>query len=199
VTLNGQVFPLPRQNIMSYYSNAGVDRTDLTPQQSQLMRWVLGLRLSNGMAMPTNLNVPGAIEFESLPIKVKLGLTPGVQGMAPFGDVPRWSGDKQVFASGALNSEIGFALKAPAAGRYQLDLYATLAPDYGQLQTLIDGQTLGAPVDLYGLLVVPTGRRTIGVTTLTAGSHILSFRVVGHNAAAQGYALGLDALTLTAQ
>jgi hypothetical protein len=199
VTLNGQVFPLPRQNIMSYYSNAGVDRTDLTPQQSNLMRWVLGLRAPNGMATPTNLNVPGAVEFESLPITTKVDLAPTVQDMSPFGDAPRWSGDKQVFASAQPNSLIGFALSVPAAGKYQLDLYATRAPDYGTIQTLIDGQPLGAPLDLYGPLVLPTGRSAIGAIRLSAGNHTFNFRVVGKNAASQGYALGLDALTLMAQ
>ena len=35
VTLNGQVFPLPRKNIMSYYSNGrNIDRTELTPNKA---------------------------------------------------------------------------------------------------------------------------------------------------------------------
>ncbi len=199
VTLNGRVFPLPRLNIMSYYSNAGVDRTDLTPQQSNILRWVLGLRAKNGMATPTNRNAPGAVEFESLPIKVKVGVAPSVQDMSAFGDAPRWSGDKQVFASGQPGGVIGFPVSAPAAGTYQLDLYATLAPDFGTLQTLVDGHPLGAPIDLYAPLVLPSGRIPIGTPDLAAGPHTLSFRITGKNAAAAGYSLGLDAFTLTPQ
>ena len=196
VTLNGQVFPLPRQNIMSYYSNAGVDRTDLTPQQSQIMRWILGLRTKNNMATPTNLNIPGAVEFENLPIAVHTGLAPGVQDMSNFGDVPRWSGDQQVFASGQTGSVLGFSLAVPATGQHPLNLYATLAPDFGIIQPLVDGQPVGEPIDLYAPLVLPSGRIALGLIHLTAGTHTLSFRVVGKNAASSGYSLGLDALTM---
>lgn len=199
VTLNGQVFPLPRLNIMSYYSNAGVDRTDLTPQQSNIVRWVLGLRAKNGMGTPTNINVPGAVEFKTLPIKVKVGLTPGVQDMSGFGDAPRWSGDSQVFASGQPGSVIGFSVSVPAAGMYQLDLYATLAPDFGTLQTLVDSNPLGAPIDLYAPIILPSGRIPIGMQELATGAHTLSFHIVDKNAASNGYSLGLNSFVLTAQ
>ena len=199
VTLNGQVFPLPRQNIMSYYSNAGVDRTDLTPQQSNIMRWVLGLRAKNGMATPINSDVPGAVEFETLPITSKTSVDPVVQDMSGFGDVPRWSRNKQVFTSAQTNSQIGFSISVATAGKYTLDVYATLAPDFGTLQTLVDGKVLGAPIDLYAPLVLPSGSLTIGTEELTAGTHTLSFRVTGKNAASTSYSLGLDAYTLTPQ
>jgi hypothetical protein len=197
VTLNGRVFPLPRLNIMSYYHNAGVDRTELTPQQANLMRWVLALRAKNGMATPTNIGVPGAVEFASLPIKVKSGLAPSVQDMSGFGDAPRWAGDRQVFASGQPGSLLGFQVSVPAAGKYQLNLYATLAPDFATLQTLVDGSPLGPPVDLYAPLVLPSGQLPIGGLELSAGAHTLSFRLTGKNAASAGYSLGLNAYTLS--
>jgi hypothetical protein len=197
VTLNGRVFPLPRLNIMSYYSTSGVDRTDLTPQQSSKVRWVLSLRAKNGMATPTNLGVPGAIEFATLPVKSAAGLAPAVQDMSPFSDTPRWNGDKQLFATAQPKSLIGFSISVGAAGTYNFDLYATMAPDYGRLQTLADGSPLGAPVDLYAPLVLPSGKISIGTLDLSAGPHTLSFRVVGKNDASTGYSLGLDAFTLT--
>ena len=196
VTLNGRVFPLPRLNIMSYYSNPGVDRTDLTPQQSNILRWVLGMRAKNGMATPTNVGVPGAIQFTTLPVKDRVDTAPIAQDMSPFGDAPRWNGDKQLFTSAHLNSAVGFSISVRAAGTYPLNLYATLAPDFGTLQTLVDGKPLGAPVDLYAPIVVPSGKISIGTIDLSAGTHALSFRVVGKNAASMGYSLGLDAFTL---
>jgi len=54
VTLNGIVFTIPRDNIMSYYNG----RTSLSPKQMELARWYLQLRMQNGMSMPTNINAP---------------------------------------------------------------------------------------------------------------------------------------------
>jgi len=196
ITLNGRVFPLPRNNIMSYYSPP-VDLTDLTPQQSNIVRWVLRFRAKNGMATPINIEVPGAIEFATLPMKDIVDMAPSMQDMSTFGDVPRWSGDKQLFSNAQPNSVIGFSISVGAPGKYRLNLYATMAPDYGKIQTLVDGTPLGAPIDLYAPIVLPSGRISIGTIDLSAGNHALSFRVVGKNAASINYSLGLDAFTLT--
>jgi hypothetical protein len=197
ITLNGRVFLLPRKNIMSYYSNPGVDRTDLTPQQSNIVRWVLGFRAKNGMATPTNIDIPGAIEFATLPIKDKTTATCNLQDMSNFGDARRWSGGKQLFCSAQLNSTIEFSISASSAGKYRLNLYATMAPDYGKIHTLVDDNPLGAPIDLYAPIVLPSGRISIGTIDLSAGTHALRFGVVGKNAASSGYSCGLNAFTLT--
>ncbi len=197
ITLNGRKFPLPRYNIMSYYSTAGIDRTELTPQQSDIVRWVLQVRAKNGMATPTNIGVPGAIQFATLPIKDKVNVVPSVQDMSGFGDTPRWSGGKQVFSTAQPNSTIGFSISVGTAGEYRLNLYATTAPDFGKIQTLIDGNPLGAPIDLYAPIVLPSGRISIGTIDLSTGTHTLGLRVVGKNAASSGYSFGLNAFTLT--
>ncbi len=198
ITLNGRTFPLPRYNIMSYYSTAGIDRTDLTPQQIDIVRWVLAVRAKNEMATPTNLGVPGAIDFANLPIKDKINVTSGAQDMTNFGDTPRWSGDQQLFSSAQPNGAIGFSISVSAAGKYGLNLYATTAPDFGKIQTLIDGNPLGAPIDLYAPIVLPSGGISIGTIDLSAGTHTLSFRVVGKSPASSNYSFGLNAFTLTA-
>jgi len=46
--------------------------------------------------------------------------------------------------------------------------------------------------------VLPSGSLSVGTVDLSAGSHTLSFRVTGKNAASMSYSLGLDAYTLTA-
>ncbi len=197
ITLNGRNFPLPRLNIMSYYSTAGVDRTELTAQQSAIVRWVLGVRAKNGMATPVNIDIPGAIEFPKVPIKDKANAACSVQDMSSFGETPRWSGGRQLFCGAQLNSTIGFSISAGAAGKYGLNLYATTAPNFGKIQTLVDGNPLGAPIDLYAPVVLPSGGISIGTIDLSAGTHNLGFRVVGKNAASIGYSLGLNAFTLT--
>jgi hypothetical protein len=161
------------------------------------VRWVLNVRAKNGMATPTNIDIPGAIEFATLPIKDKVNAAPGVQDMSTFGDTPRWIGDKQLFSSGQPNSTIGFSISVSKAGKYGLNLYATTAPDFGNIQTLVDGNPLGTPIDLYAPIVMPSGRILIGMINLSAGSHTLGFRVIGKNAASSGYSVGLNAFSLT--
>ena len=197
ITLNGRKFLLPRYNIMSYYGTAGVDRTDLTAQQIDIVRWLLSVRMKNGMATPTNINVPGAIEFATMPIKDRLNVSSSVQDMSSFGDTPRWSGDKQLFSSGQPNGTLGFSTNVRTPGNYTLNLYTTAAPDFGRIQPLVDGAPLGAPVDLYAPIVLPSGRISIGTIDLSAGTHTLGFRVVGKNPASTGYSFGLNAFTLT--
>lgn len=198
ITLKGRKFVLPRKNVMSYYSTAGVDRTDLTPQQSAIVRWVVNVRAKNGMATPTDLDTSGQIEFATLPIKDKVNVSPGVQDMSGFGDTPLWSGDKQLFTSAQPNSTIGFSFSSTKPGKYSLNLYATTAPDFGKIQTLVDGNSLGSPIDLYAPIVLPSGKIAVGTTELSAGNHTLSFRVLGKNVASTGYSLGLNAYSLTA-
>jgi hypothetical protein len=192
VTLKGKEFPLPRTDIMSYYEV----RTGLSPQQIDRARWILRMRQQNGMAMPTNRGIPGAMEFEALPIKDKTDLSTSVQDMSPWG-AHQWSGGKQLFCSARLNSSVRFTISVGSTGKYALNLYATMAPDFGQIQTRLDGKPFGAPVDLRAPIVMPSGKVAIGTIDLSAGTHDLEFRVVGKNAASSQYSFGLDAFTLT--
>jgi hypothetical protein len=197
ITLGGREFPLPRQNIMSYYSNGPVvDRTQLTPQQSDLVRTVLGIRAKNGMAMPTNSGVSGAIGFMGLPIKDRVDVSASVQDMTSWG-AKAWGDGKQLFCGAQLNGVIRFSISVGATGKYELGLYATVAPDFGQIQTIVDDAPLGAPIDLHAPFVWPTGKISVGTIDLAAGAHELGFRVVGKNGASSGYSFGLNAFTLT--
>jgi hypothetical protein len=148
------------------------------------------------MATPTNIGVPGAIEFAALPIKEKAYAAPNVQEMSTFGDTPRWSGDRQLFCSAQPNGTIGFSISVGAAREYGLNLYATTAPDFGIIQTLVDGNPAGAPMDLYAPIVLPSGRISVGTIDLSAGTHTLGFRVVGKNAGSSVYSFGLNAFAL---
>jgi hypothetical protein len=197
ITLDGRNFPLPRTNIMSYYgSTAGVDRTDVTVQQTDIVRWLLVLRANHGMATPTNVDVADAIDFTSLPIKDRNGVDASVQDMSAFGDYSRWLGDRQLFCSAQANGLIDFSVSVAAKGKYALNLYATMAPNFGRVQTLVDGIPLGEPIDLHGLLVLPTGKLPVGTLELSVGTHTVGFRVVGKADASNGYAFGLNELTL---
>jgi hypothetical protein len=191
ITLNSFEFPLPRTNIMSYYEV----RTGLSPQQIELARWVLTRRALNGMAASINRGVPGVIEFETLPIKESCLVEAAVQNMTGWSS--GWSGGKQLFCNGKLGSATSFAVSVNRTARYTLNLYATLARDFGQIQIFLDGNPIDPPIDLYAPIIIPSGRLSTRGVDLTPGVHTLEFRVVGKNSASTGYAFGLDAFTLT--
>ncbi len=191
ITLNGIAFPVQRANLMAYYYKV---HTDLTPQQIERARWFFAWRAKNGMARPVNANVSGAIEFESLPVKAATNLAAKEQKLSSTQS--DWSNDRHLFCRAYENSQITFAVTVDKPGRYALNLYATYALDYGQIQTFVDGKPLGAPIDLYGYAVRPTGKISIGEIDLSAGAHDLEFRVVGKNERSTGYSFGLDAFTL---
>ena len=131
------------------------------------------------MATPTNLDTLNTTLFATVPIKDQSGVNCSVQDMSNFGDTPRWSGGRQLFCSAQPNSALGFTVSVAVPGKHTVNLYATTAPDYGIIQTLVDGKPLGAPIDLYAPLVLPTGKLSVGVIDLATGTHTLSFRVIG--------------------
>ena len=194
IALNQIDFILPRSNLMSYYYNGNNPGT-MTPQQIERARQVFLFLQRNGMTRGVNSKVPDAIEFEALPIKSKANLSAGEQKMDGWG--PWWSNDRQLFFTANQDSTVTFAFIVDKPGRYGLNLYATMTPDFGQIQTFVDGNAVGAPIDLYWHTVAPTGKISVGEIDLGAGTHDLQFRVVGKNERSTRYSIGLDAFTLT--
>jgi hypothetical protein len=194
VTLNGIVFPLPRDNIMSYYNG----RSSLSTQQMELARWYLQKRLQNGMAMPSNVNAPNALEAQDLGIWSS-GCSSGYQDMTGFGDAHRWYNDDHLFVSSGANCSLTLSVPVTGAGRYRLDVYLTSTPDFGILQAYLDQVPVGDPIDLYTPSVMPTGPITLGTFDLTQASHTLTFKVIGKNALSPYYSMGVDCISLVPQ
>lgn len=192
VTLNGQVFRLPRENLMSYYEV----RSGLSDEQIERARWVLALRMQNGMAMPSNRYAPSPVEADGLTVLRADNCAPLDQDMAPFG-AHQWNEGDQLFISAEENCVLELVLPVSRAGRYYLELYMTRAPDFGQIQVSLDGTSLGAPWDGYAPLVMPSGPVILETPDLSQGNHTLTFTVVGNNPQSAGYLFGIDALTLS--
>ena len=95
-----------------------------------------------------------------------------------------------------LNSEMTptvDALPVAKSGKYKLTAQMTKARDYGIVQLSLDGQQLGAPIDLYNPDVVPTGTLALGMQELAAGEHKLTIEITGANEKAEkAYMFGLD-------
>jgi hypothetical protein len=160
--------------------------------------------LQRGPAAPIDEatgRVEGAIEGESLKV---LEISQGQihhQAMQGFKQ-DKWSGNQQMFWTGGQpGAKLTLALDVEEAGQYKLEAVLTMAPDYGQVQFLLDDQPLEPTLDLYHYPeVITTGVLQFGSHQLTAGPHRLTVEIKGSNpASAQKYLFGLDYVRLVKQ
>jgi hypothetical protein len=145
---------------------------------------------------PQVYKVPGAIEGENLTVLVKTAGTAASQDMSGF--TGQWSNEAQLWWTGAQTGDtLDLALPVATAGDYKISVALTKARDYGIVQLSLDGQSLGAPIDLYNATVIPTGPMLLGTRQLTAGQHTLRVQITGANpSAVQAYMFGLDYVRL---
>lgn len=145
--------------------------------------------------------VPDSIEGEALKvIRVGAGKT-RVQAMSGFKE-DRWSGGKQLFWSGAQpRARLELEFDAAKAGTYDISAALTIARDYATVNLLLDGESLGQPLDLYEYPgVKTTGELHFGQRKLTAGKHRLTLEIIGaNNSAVKAYMVGLDYIRLQAR
>ncbi|MFO0972541.1 MAG: M43 family zinc metalloprotease [Phycisphaerae bacterium] len=189
LTLGTLTLPLSRRNIMSYYD----ERDALSPQQIARVRWYLAFRRAHGMRLPTNDTAAAAQEVESLPRRDVRRCTPIVQPMGGFG-CRSWSGGAQLYCKAEHGGGLTVSFRAPTAGRARIDLYATLAPDYGRMTLTLDRRRLPHEIDGYGPAVHETGPIALGEFALAAGEHSLQVDVRSKNPRASGFAFGLDCI-----
>lgn len=122
-----------------------------------------------------------------------------VQDMSPFGK--GWHGNAQLLWFGVPGEswELDFETAKPMSGRMQVQL--TLAPDYGQVDIMLDGRILKQGFDGYASGVALASPVDLGVVNLKPGKHTLLFKLTGANAAARkfegkSYLVGLDYMSI---
>ncbi|HWH69464.1 MAG TPA: DUF2961 domain-containing protein, partial [Candidatus Sulfotelmatobacter sp.] len=140
--------------------------------------------------------IPGALEGERLKVLAKTSGNPHEQDMSGYEG--QWSNDAHLWWVDAKpGDKLDLALPVSKAGNYSLGLQLTKAPDYGIVQLYLDGQKLGAPIDLYYPAVSATGRLALGTHQLSAGEHKLTAEILGANdKAVKRYMFGLDYVKL---
>ncbi|MEW4488880.1 VCBS repeat-containing protein [Thalassoglobus sp. JC818] len=108
-----------------------------------------------------------------------------------------WSGGVQAFwTGGGPGDTLTIPVDQPP-GRYRLEVVFTCAPDYGVVDVLFNGESLGHPVDLYEKTVKTSGVLEVFECEVT-GDDQLSIRVVGTNPRAKpAYYVGIDFLRWT--
>ncbi len=157
----------------------------------------VGLDQREGYWTPIKrFKVEGAIEGENMKILSKTGGNAAPQDMYGFG--PDWSNDTHLWWTGAKPQDIlELAFDVKKAGPYRLEMQLTKAIDYAIVQLYLDGDELGAPIDLFNNGVIPTGPVDMGVFNLPQGQHILKVEIVGADEkAVKSYMFGLDYLKL---
>ena len=138
--------------------------------------------------------VAGALEGEAMKIVGRTSGNARSQKMREFGN-NKWSGaDHLWWTGGKPGDKLTLDIAVPTAGNYELYAAMTKARDYGIVQLLLDGKTIGRPVDLFNAAaVIPTGPISFGTHELTAGNHRLTFVIVGSTPkAVKSYMFGLD-------
>jgi hypothetical protein len=133
------------------------------------------------------------IEGEALRVVSASRAPWSIQEMRPWG-AKLWSGGRQLYcrAEGGGSIELEFALTRP--GKFDIELLATLAPDYGKLQVLLDEKLLAQEVDCFCGRVEPSGPLPLATRKLDAGKHRLTVTVSGKNPHSSGFAFGIDAV-----
>jgi hypothetical protein len=142
--------------------------------------------------------VQGAIEGESMKIVGKSAGSAAGQNMRPF-RADRWSGNDHLWWTGARpGATLDLELSVKQAGKYELQVVLTKARDYAVVELLLDGKSLGGPIDLFdSRQVVTTGVLSFTPPELKAGNHKLTLKIVGANSrAVKAYMVGLDYVRL---
>ncbi len=145
---------------------------------------------------PPVQRLAGALEGELLKILECTGGGANPQDTSGYGG--NWSDQTHLWwTRGKPGDRLTLGIPVKEAGKYKLVVQMTKAVDYGIIQLSLDGQKLGAPIDLYNRSVVPTGPLDLGLQELTKGDHRLTLEIVGANPrAVKSYMAGLDYVQL---
>ncbi len=141
---------------------------------------------------PEVKTIKGAIEAEKCKVLSKTGGETQEQAMDGYGDA--WSSGAQLWWTGAKPGdklELGVGVREE--GAYKLFAQFTKAVDYSMVQLYLDGEKLGAPLDLFHEGVVPSGEIDLGAHTLDPRIHRVTFEITGANPKAHpAHMVGID-------
>jgi hypothetical protein len=118
-----------------------------------------------------------------------------IQDMKAWGR-EHWSNGKQLFCEPRKGGFVELEVDVPQSGRYRLDVHFAKAPDYGLVETSLDGRRVGPVIDGYNEAVVPSGQVGYGTFELAEGHHRLRFTAVDKNPKSENYWMGIDCVRL---
>jgi hypothetical protein len=146
-----------------------------------------------GLRIPLRVQVPnGALEAESFtPSDTKSPFV--TEDMSAYG--ADWSGLKQLKVEPTREGE-GFTIILPALeDRYDVELFFTKGPGYGDVVVTYDGAEVGA-FKGFDKSSIPGGKVSLANLRSHERKIALRFDVKGKDGRSSGYAVGLDAFTM---
>jgi hypothetical protein len=150
--------------------------------------------LPAGMRIPLRVTVPNkATEAESfIPESSTMNFT--IEDMSTFG--ADWSGNKQLKLNARKVGEKA-TLPIPAVEEsYDVALYYTVGPEYGDVDILYEGKNVGK-ISAFNKEILPGGKIVLKNLKTVNKTLPLQFVVTGKNSSSSGYSLGIDAFVLT--
>ncbi|NOY83067.1 MAG: hypothetical protein GXP31_18870 [Kiritimatiellaeota bacterium] len=118
---------------------------------------------------------------------------------ASSGRLVKWIGslDTRFYRARKPGDWVEFGFDVPRSGTWNVRLVFTMHETYGIAKVSIDGQSVGAPVNLYAPGTrKAAGRVDLGAIRLSPGRHRIRFAVSGKAPESGGYYLGLCELVL---
>ena len=146
-----------------------------------------------GQRIPLRIVKPARM-FEAENLKFKLGgLKSKVMDMSDFG--PEWGGNKQIVIEANEKSTFGLDLNGLREAEYNMNLYYSLGPDFGNADIFVNKVKAGT-ISGYSPYTLPSGKVTLKGLHPGSGAVEIQFVVTGKDATSKGYNIGLDGISM---
>lgn len=149
--------------------------------------------LKGSQRIPLRIVKPTRIvEAEDLNFALE-GLRSKVMDMSDNG--PDWSGNKQLLIESRNKSSFGLDINGLKEPVYDMNLYYSKGPDYGNAEIFINNIKVGV-ISGYSPQIMPSGKVTLAALNTPAGSVNFRFVITGKDEFSKGYFLGLDGVSM---
>jgi len=149
--------------------------------------------LKSGMRIPLRI-IPPANMMEAEQVKFNLGnIHSKVMDMTDYGT--EWGGSKQLLIESGLNDEFSLFLANLEETGYDIRVYYTKGPDYGNVDVYMGTEKVGQ-IDGYAPFIQPGGYISIPDFRNLYNGLPLKFIVIGKDSHSDGYFTGLDGIKL---
>ncbi|MCX6307068.1 MAG: DUF2961 domain-containing protein [Bacteroidetes bacterium] len=146
-----------------------------------------------GQRIPLRIVKPARM-YEAEKLKFRLeGLKSKVIDMSNEG--PEWGANKQILIESRDKSSFGLDINGLKEPVYDLTLYYSKAPDYGNADIFVNGIMAGTIIG-YSPYILPSGKVTLKDLKNQKQSIDIRFVVTGKNTLSKGYFIGLDGISM---
>lgn len=146
-----------------------------------------------GQRIPLRIVKPARlIEAEDLTFNLN-GLASAITDMSDHG--PDWGGNRQLLVEARENSAFDVMIDGLKESKYNMDLFFTRGPDYGNA-VVTAGDAVAGELMGYAPVIGPEGRLRLNGLTASGGTLNLRFKVTGKDLLSKGFRVGIDGISL---